>query len=91
MTVSVFATPLGGLHRIDAFDGSLAMSQKYVEISDQSYKNQIIDATLKDSGRGGIQGQVDRLNTFLKTNNKESIIVQEYVAFLKTGDIASFK
>ena len=91
MTVSVFATPLGGLHRIDAFDGSLAMSQKYVEISDQGYKNQIIDATSKDSGIGGIQEQVDRLNTFLKLNTKWSILIQEYVAFLKTGDIASFQ
>lgn len=90
MTSVVFATPLNGKHRIDAFDGSIAMSNKKVDLSGE-YKNQVIDAVLKDSGKGGINAQVEKLNTFLKKHNKGSVTQQEYVQFLKTGEESSFK
>jgi hypothetical protein len=89
MTSVVFATPLKGKHRIDAFDGSIAMSNKTVDLSGE-YKNQVIDSIAKDSGKGGINAQVEKLNTFLKTHNKGSITQQEYVQFLKTGELSSF-
>lgn len=64
------------------------MSQKYVELSD-AYKNQVIDATLNDSGKGGIRSQFDKLNAFLKENNKTQIDgIQKYVDYLKTGYIS---
>lgn len=63
------------------------MSQKHVELSGD-YKNQIIDATLKDSGKGGIKSQFDKLNTFLEKNGKAKIEnIQKYVDYLKTGEI----
>lgn len=64
------------------------MSQKYVELSGD-YKNQVIDATLKDSGKGGIRSQFDKLNEFLKKHQKTQIDdIQKYVDYLKTGDIS---
>lgn len=46
MTVAVSATPLGGHHRIDQFDGSIAMSQK-TKTLEGDYKNQVIDMFAK--------------------------------------------
>lgn len=49
MTISCFATPRGGLHRTDTYDGSVMMSSKHVEITDPLYKKQIIEATIKNT------------------------------------------
>lgn len=66
MTLSSFATPLNGLHRIDTYDGAIMMSSKMVTISSESHKRQIVDATLKNVTNGkGIDKQVTDLNSWL--------------------------
>lgn len=61
MTLSVFASPLGGYHRVDKFDGSIAMSEKYYPIDSETvYKNQIIDAE-----KGRVKAQYDKLVSWL--------------------------
>lgn len=91
ITVSVFATPKGGQHRIDSFDGSIALSQKQAKIADGEYRNQLIDAIAKSSGNGGVKSQVDKLNTFLTKNKKKEVTLEQYVQFLKDGNINSLR
>jgi hypothetical protein len=87
MTVSVFATPLGGYHRIDNFDGSVAMSQMIAEYK-WTEGSSIIDHVAKTSGKWGIEAQVVKLNTFLKSQGINTAInTAKYVEYLKNGDI----
>ena len=49
MTITSFATPKGGLHRLDTYDGSVTMSNKRVEITDTSEKLSVIHAILANT------------------------------------------
>ena len=89
ITVSVFATPRGGYHRVDSYDGSIALSQKQVKVGDGEYKNQIIDSIAKSAGKGGITKQVEALNVFLKQHAKSEVTTAQYVQFLKDGNVKS--
>lgn len=97
MTLSVFATPsinvdgqkTTGVHRIDTLDGSVAISQKSVIVTDPSYKSQIVDATLnKVHESHGIKSQLTKLNLFLVANKKPEVKLAQYVQYLKDGDIS---
>lgn len=96
MTLSVFATPsisvdgkkTTGVHRIDTLDGSVAISQKSVTVTDPGYKSQIVDATLSRVHEShGIKSQLKKLNVFLLTNEKPVVTLSQYVQYLKDGDI----
>ena len=96
MTLSVFATPsinvagqkTTGVHRIDTMDGTVAISQKSVAVTDVGYKSQIIDATLKTvHASHGIKSQFEKLNIFLFKNEKPIVTLVQYVQYLKDGDI----
>jgi hypothetical protein len=66
MTVSCFATPLNGLHRIDTYDASVSVSSKIVEVTNSHLKGELFDATLRSTADAkGIRAQVAKLNTFL--------------------------
>jgi hypothetical protein len=94
MTVACFATPLADgktwVHRVDTMDGSFSVHSKTVELSGD-YKNQVIDSMTKlvNNDKKGIQGQVDKLNKFLKNNGISTEVKQDqYVAYLKSANIA---
>lgn len=87
MTVSCFATPLNGLHRIDTYDASVSVSSKTATVSDVALKSQIVEATLKSTVDSmGIKGQVAKLNAFLGA--KGVVTLEQYKAYLVSGDIA---
>lgn len=85
MTIASFATPEGGLHRLDTYDGSVTMSSKKVEITDMTEKLSIINAILANTVTNkGIRHQLDNLNVFAKAN----ITIEQYVSYLTTGDLS---
>jgi hypothetical protein len=66
MTVSCFATPLKGLHRIDTYDASVSVSSKVVVVEDVRLKEQLLASTLNSTtDKRGILAQVGKLNTYL--------------------------
>lgn len=66
MTVSCFATPRNGLHRIDTYDASVSVSSKIVVVEDASLKAQLYESTLKSTiDKRGIIAQVAKLNAYL--------------------------
>jgi hypothetical protein len=66
MTVSCFATPLNGLHRIDTYDASVSVSSKVVVVENPTLKEQLYESTLKSTtDKRGILAQVGKLNTYL--------------------------
>ena len=66
MTVSCFATPLNGPHRIDTYDASVSVSSKIVVVEDASLKAQLYESTLKSTiDKRGILAQVAKLNAYL--------------------------
>lgn len=82
LATSVFATPRGGTHRIDKYDGSITVSEHIFPGSmSDGQKNRIITDHKKS-----IEKQLTVLNTFLQPLN---IVVssEEYIAMLKTGNM----
>jgi GH24 family phage-related lysozyme (muramidase) len=97
MTLAVMATPKTadgktGAHRIDTMDGSFAIHSVTVDL-DVAARGQVVDAmkSLVKNERKGISEQVKLLNGFLASNDRGSVTVDEYVAYLKTGKIEEFQ
>lgn len=66
MTVSCFATPLNGLHRIDTYDASVSVSSKIVVVENSTLKEQLFASTLNSTtDKRGIRAQVAKLNAYL--------------------------
>lgn len=89
MTISCFATPKWGLHRLDTYNGSVMMSNKNVIIEDPGYKKQIIEATFENTAKDkGLYNQTKRLNQFLKAQGRtEMITPEQYKQYLINGNI----
>ncbi len=81
MTLSVFASPLGGYHRVDKFDGSIAMSEKYYPIDEVGYKSEIVAAE-----KARVKSQYEKLVTWL-WESKWTINLEKYSEYLKDGKI----
>jgi hypothetical protein len=105
MTLMVAATPTyrnektgkieSGAHRLDTMDGSFAVHSETKSLSGEA-RDQVIDALatkwLVKNKEKWVQGQVDKLNTFLKDNTKKwetapTVTLEQYVTYLKTGKI----
>lgn len=83
--VSVFATPLGGTHRIDKFDGSVQVGGNlYVDKGIGTMSEAQKDFILA-SHKPEIQKNLQSLNTFLKSTVQLS--EDEYVHMLKTHEV----
>jgi hypothetical protein len=83
LSVSVFATPKGGKHRIDRYEGSLSVSSRIVPSVNEAQK----DALIKEHA-SRIDKQVVNLKAFLtdrKMPGADMITSDSYRNMLKTG------
>lgn len=90
MTIACFATPKGGAHRLDTYDGSVTVN-KPKTITNTSEKLSIIQGISDHTAKtAGVEQQLNKLNEFIRANKGQDVSVvskENYIKYLAYGDI----
>lgn len=90
MSVSVFATPKGGTHRIDKYDGSIQVGGRpYIDGENGATMSDAQKNHILEDHKSAVEKNRAELNTYLKDVVKTKIQVthEEYILMLKTGKL----
>lgn len=84
--MACFATPLGGAHRLDTYDGSVSIMGKTELVKTSTEKEAILRVIRNNTTESkGLGAHLAGLNTFLA--GKATVNMDQYIAYLASGDI----